>query len=106
MATAKHYDKELDVNFELEVFKVNDTDELLIKYREPISWAIYNALDVMLGYGFDRCPVFIANDIVFEIKKNSADELIQKCLEFFIDSEEYEACADLKEMIDELKAGE
>lgn len=106
MATEKHYDSALDVDFELEVFNVSDSDELLIKYKEPISWAIYNALDVMLAYGFERCPVFIANDVVFEIKRDSADELIQKCLDFFISSEEYEACAELQDMINELKEEE
>ena len=102
----KHFDEESGYTFVLEEFNDKTPDELLATQHEPIIWAIFNGLKAMDEYKLDSVPCFSANDYVFEIQKDDASEPIGICLEYFTKYEEYEACAELIDLMENLGYGE
>lgn len=98
MGTITHYDSDLDINFELPKFEVENEDDILIKYHDAAMWAIFNAIITMDELELDHCPVFSFDDNVFEINRDNISDVIKTCLNFLVTTEEYDALTRLSEV--------
>lgn len=99
----EHYDPELDLAFEipeLDPSEYPDLESFFVGEEHSIRLAAYSALYNALQLGLDQVPTFAlkgSHSVVTLVRENYAAQL-EKCLEYFAQLEEYEACAELAEL--------
>ena len=91
-----YQDEESGLEFEIPYFENIEGDDLIISYKDEVIRAIYSSL-VWLGdnINYGLAPCFSLNGYLIEIESNNCEEQIDKAIEYFTSTEEYEKCVKL-----------
>ncbi|MFW9948510.1 MAG: hypothetical protein ACFFKA_00115 [Candidatus Thorarchaeota archaeon] len=92
MEYVEYTDTRCEAVFTLPLFdNTTSADDLLITYAEVVNDAIFCALgNLSENPEWDVVPCLLTEDGVFDIKRDSCQEQLDKCLAYYIENENYE----------------
>lgn len=103
----RYHDKILNMTFKLPEFNNMSPDDLYSEHKEEIFTLMYNAIQVLIEKKIPHIPCMSVDGYVFSIHRDSIGDNIDNSIEFFVSTEEYEKCAALlklkNQILDEVK---
>ena len=116
MSITEHHDTLLNKTFKLPYFNSEVTsDDLLITYSSVINGAILEALRHLAAHpDWDAVPCFITEvydeegidetaDYIFDIKRETFEDQLHLCLDYYVKNEDYEIASELSSLREKLK---
>ena len=95
------FDEELGREFDILQFSMSDVKseaELFTKHASEIFNEILKALVIAINDKLPHVPCFAIEDAVLHAEHFEYQEKIDDCLQFFLESEQYEKCALIREL--------
>ena len=79
--------------WEIPFFQSDDIETLLRERADEVHSAIMDSLTNLIVDKLDQVPSFSVNEFVFEVNRDTAQDNLDKCLDYYEDTEQFENCS-------------
>jgi len=102
MKNVEHWDDDAGKHFTIPSLSITEeeTSTLFVeKNRDVIMRSMYKSLLEMEEFGYAQVPLFSVNDdVVFYLEAEESETGLERCIEYFTETEEYEKCIKLNQI--------
>jgi hypothetical protein len=84
---------ETRVEIEIPQFESQGAEELFENHRSEVYHAIVTGITRMMNMKTDTIACFSIGDLVFELGKETSEDNLKRCIQYYQELEDYETCA-------------
>lgn len=88
--------------WDIPYFESDNIETLLAEKQYEVHSAILNSLIQLAKEGIDQVPSFSVNELVFEVNRETALDNLEKCLDYYEITEQFEKCSEIVKLKDKL----